>query len=115
MPRRKWCWPLAAGAQAIADLLVVPGASRTLLEAAVPYSQAAMVAWLGGRPDQFCSSTTARAMAVAALVRREYAPAAASLAGVAGHGQPGDRPAQAGPASPARRLANHRPHRLVLR
>ena len=31
------------GTQAIADLLAVPGASRTVLEAVVPYSEAALV------------------------------------------------------------------------
>jgi hypothetical protein len=57
------------GSCAIAELLQVPGASRTLLEAVVPYSDAAMIAWLGGRPDQFCSEPTGRAMAMAAYRR----------------------------------------------
>ncbi len=35
------------GSRAIAYLLEVPGGSRTLLEAVVPYSPAAMAAWLG--------------------------------------------------------------------
>jgi hypothetical protein len=61
------------GSRAIADLLEVPGGSRTLLEAVVPYSPAAMVAWLGGTPDEFCSAATARAMAMAAFHRaRRY-------------------------------------------
>jgi hypothetical protein len=57
------------GSRAIADLLEVPGGSRTLLEAAVPYSAAAMAAWLGGPPDEACSAATARAMAMAAFLR----------------------------------------------
>ena len=57
------------GARAIADLLQVPGASRTLLEAVVPYSPEAMIDWLGGHPDEFCSAATARAMAMAAFSR----------------------------------------------
>ena len=57
------------GSRAIADLLAVPGGSRTLLEAAVPYSAAALVAWLGSRPDEFCSAATARAMAMVAFQR----------------------------------------------
>jgi hypothetical protein len=57
------------GASGIADLLAVPGASRTVLEATVPYSEGAMLAWLGGRVDQFCSSRTARSMAVVAWQR----------------------------------------------
>jgi len=57
------------GSEAISELLAVPGASRTLLEAVVPYSEAALIDWLGGRPDQFCSASTARAMAMAAFRR----------------------------------------------
>ena len=57
------------GSRAIGRLLEVPGASHTLLEAVVPYCEAAMTQWLGGRPDQFCSARTARAMAMAAMHR----------------------------------------------
>ncbi len=72
------------GSRAIADLLEVPGGSRTLLEAVVPYSAAAMVAFLGSRPDEFCASSTARAMAMAAFHRaRRYEEPAAMPAGVA--------------------------------
>ena len=42
-----------------------------MLEAIVPYGEAAMIAYLGGRPDQFCAPETARAMAAAAWHRRE--------------------------------------------
>jgi nicotinamide mononucleotide (NMN) deamidase PncC len=56
------------GSRAIADLLEVPGASRTLLEAFVPYSNRAMIDFLGSRPDEFCSNRTARAMAMAAFL-----------------------------------------------
>ena len=57
------------GSRAITEVLQRPGASRTVLEAIVPYSEAAMIAYLGGRLDQFCSPQTARAMAVAAWHR----------------------------------------------
>jgi nicotinamide mononucleotide (NMN) deamidase PncC len=57
------------GSRAITELLEVPGASRTVLEAVVPYGQRAMIDWLGGRPDQACSAPTARAMAMAAFLR----------------------------------------------
>ncbi|MCR4412184.1 MAG: hypothetical protein NUV77_07130 [Thermoguttaceae bacterium] len=57
------------GSRALAELLEVPGASRTVLEAVVPYSEPAMIDWLGGRPDQFCGEPTARAMAMAAFLR----------------------------------------------
>jgi hypothetical protein len=61
------------GSRAIADLLEVPGASRTLLEAVVPYSAPAMTAWLGSMPDGLCSAATGRAMAMAAFHRaRRY-------------------------------------------
>jgi hypothetical protein len=56
------------GSRAIADLLEVPGASRTLLAAFVPYSDRAMIEYLGSRPDEFCSNRTARAMAMAAFL-----------------------------------------------
>lgn len=73
------------GSRALAELLDVPGASRTLLEAVVPYSQAALLAWLGGRPDHFCSAETSRAMAMVAFGRaRSLAePGAEHLAGIA--------------------------------
>jgi len=72
------------GSQAIGQLVEVPGASRTLLEAIVPYSEPAMIGWLGGRPEKFCSSQTARAMAMAAFHRaRGYDSRRPSIAGVA--------------------------------
>ncbi|MGQ9575574.1 MAG: hypothetical protein ACUVUC_09665 [Thermoguttaceae bacterium] len=72
------------GTRAIAHLLEVPGGSRSVLEACVPYSQAALVAWLGGQPDQFCSEPTARALAMAAYLRAcRFDPSASKLAGVA--------------------------------
>ncbi len=57
------------GSRAIADLLEVPGGSRTLLEAVVPYSAPALAAWLGSRPEEACSAATARAMAMVAFLR----------------------------------------------
>lgn len=57
------------GSQAIGQLLDVPGGSRTVLEAVVPYSATAMEDWLRAKPEQFCSPRTARAMAVAAFER----------------------------------------------
>ncbi|HJT31167.1 MAG TPA: hypothetical protein VJ783_03795 [Pirellulales bacterium] len=76
------------GSQAIAALLEVPGASRTVLEAIVPYSPESLAAFLGARPEQSCSQRTARAMAMAAYQRAlRYvmgeAPAPQPLAGVA--------------------------------
>lgn len=57
------------GSRAIADLLAVPGASATLLEAVVPYALTALEQWLGGAVDQACSEATARAMAMAGFER----------------------------------------------
>lgn len=86
------------GSKAISQLLEVPGGSRTLLEAVVPYSQAALEDWLGGAVEQACSEPTARAMAMAAWMRaRKLAPDADShsLVGVgATAGLATDRPKQ---------------------
>lgn len=54
------------GSGAISALLRMPGGSRTLLEAIVPYSDEALCRWLGSRPEQFCAPRTGRSMAVAA-------------------------------------------------
>ncbi len=59
------------GSRAIAELLEVPGGSRTLLEAVVPYSSAAVRQFLGTKPDQYCSARTARMMAMAAYRRAQ--------------------------------------------
>ena len=57
------------GTQAIADLLAVPGASRTVLEVVVPYSEAALTEFLGVSPHQAVSVETAAALARAAYKR----------------------------------------------
>lgn len=57
------------GIGAIHDLLRTSGASRSILEATIPYASEALTELLGGRPDQFCSSATSRAMAMAAFQR----------------------------------------------
>lgn len=57
------------GAQAVADLLSVPGASRTVLEALVPYCRQSMIAFLGVLPPQAVSVETAAALATAAYHR----------------------------------------------
>ena len=55
------------GAQAITWLLTVPGASRTVLETLVPYSERSLERFLGERPRGIAYSETAEAMA-----RRAY-------------------------------------------
>jgi nicotinamide mononucleotide (NMN) deamidase PncC len=72
------------GSRAVAELLEVPGGSRTLLEAVVPYSAPALIAWLGSIPDEFCSARTARAMAMIAFERaRQYEESKTLPVGVA--------------------------------
>jgi hypothetical protein len=75
------------GSRALADLLAVPGASRTLLEGLIPYSAASLTDWLGRRPEQFCSEETALAMASVTYRRAqqltvEETPVAAHLVGI---------------------------------
>lgn len=60
------------GSGALEALLAVPGASRTLLEARVPYAPNALTEWLGGDPDRACDPETARAMAMAAYRRARH-------------------------------------------
>jgi nicotinamide mononucleotide (NMN) deamidase PncC len=55
-----------AGTQAVAWLLGVAGASRTILEALVPYGRESMISFLGFEPEQSASAQTAKDMARAA-------------------------------------------------
>ncbi len=57
------------GAVLLADLLTVPGASATVLEARVPYAGNALAGFIGAVPDQACSAQTACDMAMAAFQR----------------------------------------------
>jgi len=93
--------------KAISQLLKIPGASSTVLEAVVPYSLPALELWLGGTPDQACSERTARAMAMSSWMRaKELAPAADqyTLIGVG---------ATASLASNRPKLGDHRVHVAV--
>lgn len=75
------------GVQAIAELFKVPGASRTVLEAVIPYSSSALESWLHGKPDHACAESTARSMAMAAFLRArqlERAEGKSPVASVAG-------------------------------
>ena len=60
-----------AGSQAVAWLLSVGGASRTLLEVVVPYGRLSMIDLVGFEPEQFVSEATALSMAEAAFHRAE--------------------------------------------
>lgn len=72
------------GVASISDLLSVPGASRTVLEATVPYAASALSDLIGYSPAQTVASDTAEAMATACLERAErLADADMPIAGVA--------------------------------
>jgi len=57
------------GSGAVGELLRVPGGSRLLIEAQVPYDERALAVFLGFAPAQTCSSGTAIAMAESARAR----------------------------------------------
>jgi hypothetical protein len=71
------------GSGAIGELLRIPGGSRLLIEAQVPYDEQALAAFLGFAPAQACSAETAIAMAQSARARAaKFAPANADLVGL---------------------------------
>ena len=57
------------GTSAAADLLAVPGGSRTILEVIVPYHAEALAEYLGHPPEQACSAATSQHMASRAFER----------------------------------------------
>jgi hypothetical protein len=57
------------GSGAVGELLRVPGGSRLLIEAQVPYDELALASFLGFTPTQACSADTAIALAQAARAR----------------------------------------------
>lgn len=60
-----------AGHSALGHLLDVAGASRTLLEALVPYSQASFDEFLTRQPEQYVAAPTARLLAGRAYTRAQ--------------------------------------------
>ncbi len=60
-----------AGHSALSHLLDVAGASRTLLEALVPYSQTSFDEFLTRQPDQYVAASTARLLAGRAYTRAQ--------------------------------------------
>src|SRR3982751_3901406 len=64
------------GSGAVGEVLRVPGGSRLLIEAQIPYDEQALAAFLGFAPAQACSAGTAIAMARTARARAaKLAPA----------------------------------------
>ena len=57
------------GSLAVSHLLSTPGASRVVAECLVPSAREAVDLWLGGPQESYCSSRTARRMAVMAWQR----------------------------------------------
>ncbi|MEX0792883.1 MAG: hypothetical protein WD045_07075 [Pirellulaceae bacterium] len=57
------------GSEALSQILSVPGASESVLEALIPYSAAALSDFLRYRPTHYCSEATARAIAMRAFLR----------------------------------------------
>ena len=71
------------GSGAIGELLRVPGGSRLLIEAQVPYDERALATFLGFAPAQACSSDTAIAMARSVRARAiRLMPAGTDLVGL---------------------------------
>jgi len=71
------------GSGAIGQLLQVPGGSRLLVEAQVPYDAQALTSFLGFAPAQACSADTATAMARSARARAaRLVPAGTDLIGI---------------------------------
>src|ERR671922_569053 len=82
------------GSGAVGELLRIPGGSRLLIEAQVPYDALALAAFLGAAPAQACSADTAIAMARRARARAAgLAPAGSDTVGLGATAAPGsDRP-----------------------
>ena len=76
-PHRGVIYVTGGGSLMLSDLLQVPGASATLVEAGVPYAQASLASLLGAPPEQACSAETARDLAMCAFLRaKQLAPGA---------------------------------------
>jgi len=71
------------GSGAIGELLRIPGGSRLLIEAQVPYDELALASFLGFSPMQACSTDTAIAMARTVRTRAaSLVPADTELVGL---------------------------------
>jgi hypothetical protein len=71
------------GSGAVGELLRVPGGSRLLIEAQIPYDEQALAAFLGFAPAQACSADTAIAIARTARARAaRLVPAGSDLVGL---------------------------------
>jgi hypothetical protein len=72
-----------AGSQALAWLLGVGGASRTVIEATIPYAQTAFIDYAGRAPGEFASPDAASALAGKAFERaRSLAEDGSTVVGI---------------------------------
>ena len=55
------------GTLMLSDLLTIPGGSKTLIEAAIPYSRESVCHYIGRMPEQFCCPRVARTLAMTAF------------------------------------------------
>jgi hypothetical protein len=70
------------GSGAVGELLRVPGGSRLLVEAQIPYDATALATFLGFTPAQASSADTAMAMAVSARTRADRLAPGTDLVGL---------------------------------
>jgi nicotinamide mononucleotide (NMN) deamidase PncC len=68
-PQQGVFYVTGGGSLFLSDLLTVPGASNTVLEAQIPYSSEALADVVGSSDIGACSDETARRMAVGAYLR----------------------------------------------
>ena len=71
-PSRGVLYVTGGGTPLLVDLLTVPGASNTVLEARVPYAENVLEEVLGGSVEQAASPGTARDLAMQAYLRARY-------------------------------------------
>ncbi len=76
------CYLTGGGSLLLSQLLSVPGASTTILDAQVPYSNEALAQLLGSKPEQACSETTARNLAMKAFMSAQQLRSTDSLFGL---------------------------------
>ena len=70
-PNRGVIYVTGGGSLVLSDLLQVPGASATLLEARIPYAHSSLASLLGAPPEHACSPETARDLAMCAFLRAQ--------------------------------------------
>ena len=65
------CYLTGGGSRLLSQLLSVSGASATILDAQIPYSYEALGRLLGSKPEQACSESTARGLAMKAFINAQ--------------------------------------------